>query len=74
MEEQQNAGGSCRARLTIPRHAVEIDGIELHVAGDRPERADLVETLSPLGPSDRSWLDVSSARTASISCPIDFRD
>ena len=35
---------------------VEIDGIELHVGGHRPERTDLVEALTTVWPSDRSRL------------------
>src|SRR4029077_20967412 len=46
MEEQQTAEAVAAGHaLPFPRHAVEIDRIELHVAGDRPERADLVEAL-----------------------------
>ena len=57
MEEQQHTGGIAAGRgRPFSRHAVEIDGIELHVGRHRPERADLVEALTALWPSDRSRL------------------
>src|SRR6185369_17816652 len=53
MEEQQNTGGIAAGRgRPFSRHAVEIDGIELHVGGHRPERTDLVEALTTSWPSD----------------------
>jgi hypothetical protein len=54
MEEHENAGG-VTARNTRPlgRNTAGIDGRELDIVGHRPDRADFVETLTPVVPADR---------------------
>src|SRR5262249_8127926 len=38
------------------RYAAQVDRRKPHILGDRPDGADLVEPLAPLGPADRSGL------------------
>jgi hypothetical protein len=49
------------------RHAIHIDGSEFHVVCNGPNSTHLVDTLLPFRPTNRPWLQLSSARTASIS-------
>jgi hypothetical protein len=57
MKEHQNTACiAARNDRPLPRHAAEIDHIKLHVLGYRPNGTDLVEALSPLGPTDRPRL------------------
>src|SRR5262245_13115192 len=57
MEEQEHAAGIAAGNNRPFRgHASDIDWGERHVRGDRPDRPDLVEALSPLRPSDRPRL------------------
>jgi hypothetical protein len=68
VEEEENAGGiaACNDR-PFPSYAVDIDRLELDVVGDRPDRADFVDALTALAQPTGRGLEVSSARTASIS-------
>ena len=57
MEEHQNAIGIAAGDdRPLARYAAEIDRGESHVIGYGPDRTDLVETLSPLSPTDGSRL------------------
>jgi hypothetical protein len=54
MKKHQNASGiAARNDGPLPRYPAKLDWSDLHVLGDGPNRADLVEALSPLGPTDR---------------------
>ncbi len=56
MEKQQYAGGIAVGRdRPFAGHAVDVDRIEPHVIGCRPNGADLVEALAPFRPPDGSW-------------------
>src|SRR6266487_4635517 len=57
MKKYQNAGRITPGHNGVfPGHAADIDRDELHVVSYRPNRADIVEALTPPGPPDRSWL------------------
>src|SRR5438034_211951 len=57
MEEQENARAIAAANdRPFARHSIQIDRVELHVVGHRPDRADFVEALAPFGPADGSRL------------------
>src|SRR6266487_3666187 len=57
MKKYQNAGRITPGHNGVfPGHAADIDRDELHVVGYRPNRADIVEALTPPRPPDRSWL------------------
>ena len=57
MEKHQNTIGVAAGNdRPLPRYAAKIDRGGLHVLGYRPNGTHLVQALSPLGPTDRSWL------------------
>jgi hypothetical protein len=68
MEEYQDPGRVAARRMRpFARNAIAVDCFERHIVCYRPNRPYLVETLTPLRPSNRSWFDPNKARMASIS-------
>ena len=57
MKEQQNAGGVAAGnQRPLARHLVNIDRIQLDIISHGPESTDLLQTLTPCCPTDRSRL------------------
>src|SRR6266508_5736305 len=57
MEKHQDAGGIAAGNdRPFPRHATDINRGGLYVLSYRPNRTDIIETLSSLDPSNRSRL------------------
>src|SRR5580704_19678877 len=57
VEEEQHPGGiAARNDRPLALEAVNVDRLELDVAGDRPDGANLLDPLAPLLPSDRPRL------------------
>jgi hypothetical protein len=57
MKKKQNSGGVTAGNDRVfPGHAADVDGGELHVIGDRPNRTDMIKASAPLRPTDRTRL------------------
>ena len=63
VKEHQHAGGVAAGRdRPFARHAAEISRLELHVVGDRPHGADLVNAAAALLPAHRPRLGAREER------------
>ena len=57
VKEEQHIGGiAARNDRPFAFEAIDVDRLELDVAGDRPDRANLLDALPPLLPPDRPGL------------------
>jgi prevent-host-death family protein len=61
MEEQQHPGRIAAGYdRPFALEAIDVDRLELHVAGDRPDGANLLDALAPLLPPDRPGLGLQT--------------
>src|SRR4029079_16381539 len=56
MEKEEDARGiAARRQRKLGLEPSEINGLKTNIMGDRPHRADFVQSLSPLRPPHRPW-------------------
>jgi hypothetical protein len=73
MKKQQNAGGIASwSDRVFSRHTHGVDRDKRHVVGYGPNRTYIIEALSTLGPSDRSWLGTQQC-TDSVDFALSHR-